>query len=289
MRVVALPDGTEILAPSAMEAAVLYREIVTDRTYERHGITIRANDVVFDVGANVGVFAIHVSREVPGARVFAFEPVAPVFAALTRNLQTHAPSVRAFNAGLASAEGEVVFEFDPHMTLATTMDQKAVAGAANRTARVSAWAAAAFADVHRVRPNSLTRLVESFGPATRPAAALALGAPIALFLAIRRRLTLQRHLCRLTTLPRAMHDAGVDRIDMLKIDVEAAEESVIAGIDAETWPRIRQLAVEVHDVDGRLARLRRLLDDHGFATTVAREDWDLHALLGIHTLYGARP
>src|SRR5262245_40962461 len=100
-----------MLAPSPVEAAILYREIVTERTYERHGIGVRAGDVVFDVGANVGLFAIHLARTTPGARVHAFEPIPPLFDALTKNLAEHAPGARAYNVGLADRDGEAVFEF----------------------------------------------------------------------------------------------------------------------------------------------------------------------------------
>ena len=82
--------------------------------------------------------------------------------------------------------------------------------------------------------------------------------------------------------------AGVERVDLLKVDVEGAEEAVLAGIPDATWPAIRQLVVEVHDVDGRLERLRRLLERCGYRTQSAREDWALHQLLGIYTLYATR-
>ena len=290
MRQCALPDGLQIWAPNALEAAVLYREIVEERTYERHGIRIQADDVVFDVGANIGLFAIHVSRSVPGVRVHAFEPLPPVFDMLTRNLAAHAPAAIARNVGLADREGKAVFELDPSMTIASTMYPTALRDAADLSASKSAWALAGIADLHRVQPNAVTKWIEarSDRPAGR-AAALAVAAPLNMLGGIRRRLSLQRHTCRLQTLSNAVRDTGVDRIDLLKIDVEGAEEAVLAGIHEATWPRIRQLVIEVHDVDGRLSRLQRLLGARGFETTTAREDWALHALMGIYTLYAARP
>ena len=289
MRQFALPDGSRIWAPSALEVAILHREIVTERTYERHGIRLGPGDVVFDVGANIGLFAIHVTRTVPEARVYAFEPLPPVFDALRRNLEAHAPSVRASQVGLSDRESDAVFEFDPNMTLASTMDPGALKAAADRRAPASAWAAAALVDLHRVKPNVVTRwIAPRAGRPSGRAAALAIAAPVALLSGVRRRLTLQRHTCRLRTLSIAVGEAGVERVDLVKIDVEGAEEAVIGGIDAATWPRIRQLVIEVHDVDGRVERLRRVLDGQGFQTTTAREDWALHALLGIYTVYATR-
>jgi FkbM family methyltransferase len=289
VRLVPLPDGTRIWAPNPLEAAILYREIVSEGTYERYGITIRDGDVVFDIGANIGLFAIHVSRRCPGAALHAFEPLPPLFDALSRNLAAHAPAARAYNVGLGGEAGDAVFEFDPDMTMGATMYPTALKDGADRRASMSAWAIAGFTDLHRVQPTAVTALVTS--RAERPSGrllAMALGVPLAIGREVRRRVRLQRHTCRVRTLPAAMRDAGIDEIGLAKIDVEGAEEAVLAGIDEATWPRIRQFVVEVHDVNGRLGRLQRLLESRGYRTVSAREDWSLHALLGISTLYAMR-
>ena len=289
MRQVSLPDGIRVWSPSPIEAAILYREIVTERTYERCGIRVGAGDVVFDVGANIGLFAIHLSHTVPGVRVHAFEPIPPLFDALTRNLATHAPAVRANNVALADRDGDAVFELDRFLMMNATMHADALKQGANRKASAAAWAAAAIADLDRVNPSAVTRII---GAALRHpvgrVAALAALAPAAVALDVRRRIFLQRHRCRLTTLPAAMRDAGVEHVDLVKVDVEGAEEAVLSGIDAATWPRLRQLVIEVHDIDGRLERLQRLLGSQGYWTTHAREEWALHELLGIYTLYATR-
>ena len=41
-------------------------------------------------------------------------------------------------------------------------------------------------------------------------------------------------------------------MDLLKIDVERAEKEVLQGILPSDWPKIRQVAMEVHDVEGGL-------------------------------------
>jgi acyl carrier protein len=80
---------------------------------------------------------------------------------------------------------------------------------------------------------------------------------------------------------------GLDRVDLLKIDVEKAEWSVLQGIDAEDWPKIRQVAIEVHDIAGRLEAVRTLLRERGFEVAAEQERW----LTGtaIHCLYARRP
>jgi FkbM family methyltransferase len=52
-------------------------------------------------------------------------------------------------------------------------------------------------------------------------------------------------------------------VDLLKIDVEGAELDVLQGIDARHWPLIRQVVMEVQDLDDRLAQVCDLLARHG--------------------------
>jgi thioesterase domain-containing protein/acyl carrier protein len=56
----------------------------------------------------------------------------------------------------------------------------------------------------------------------------------------------------------------VSRIDLLKIDVEGAELDVLSRIEPEHWSCIRQIVIELHDVDGRLRRISELLEAKGF-------------------------
>lgn len=59
-------------------------------------------------------------------------------------------------------------------------------------------------------------------------------------------------------------------IDLLKIDVEGAETDVLLGVDEEQWPRIRQVVVEVVDMDGRLSAVCDVLRGAGYAVDASR-------------------
>ena len=80
-------------------------------------------------------------------------------------------------------------------------------------------------------------------------------------------------------------ELGIGRIDLLKIDVEQAEADVLAGILDADWPLIRQLAAEVHDLDGRLAAIVSELRGRGFEVETEQEpafrDGPLHMLYAI--------
>jgi FkbM family methyltransferase len=54
-------------------------------------------------------------------------------------------------------------------------------------------------------------------------------------------------------------------VDLLKIDAVGSELDILGGIDAPHWPHIRQLVLDVQDVEGRLTNVCWVLQDQGFA------------------------
>ena len=65
--VVELPDGSPFIARNRNETRFLYGEIVEERSYLRHGVEIRDGDIVFDAGANTGMFTRFVASVAPSA------------------------------------------------------------------------------------------------------------------------------------------------------------------------------------------------------------------------------
>jgi len=57
--------------------------------------------------------------------------------------------------------------------------------------------------------------------------------------------------CELRTLSSVLCEQQLDRVDLLKIDVEGAERDVLQGIQDGDWSLIQQIVVEVHDQGGR--------------------------------------
>lgn len=286
---VTLPGGLSLWALQAFEAKLLHREVMVDRTYERHGITLPPGACVFDVGANIGMYAVHLARTVPGVTVRAFEPAPPAFGALQRNLAEHVANGTAVNAGLAATTGSAVLEIDRFMSVAASMQPTVFRDAAPRRVGIAEWATAALADFERVEPNAVIGALHAGLTRrwSRPLTLLAL-APVAIVLEARKRLFLRRHRCDLVTLSDELAKSGFVQVDLAKIDVEGAEEDVLAGIADADWPRFRQFVIEVHDVDGRLNRMAALLEGRGYRVTRDREDWALHELMGISTLYAVR-
>jgi hypothetical protein len=65
-------------------------------------------------------------------------------------------------------------------------------------------------------------------------------------------------------------EEGIERIDLLKINVEKSELDVLMGIGADDWAKIRQLVIEI-DQTGNLAPITALLDQHGFDFLVEQD------------------
>ncbi|MBW8873668.1 MAG: amino acid adenylation domain-containing protein [Acidobacteria bacterium] len=249
-----LPNGLTVAHLNRGETDWLYHEVFAERSYLQRGLTLADGDCVFDVGANIGLFTLFVHHTVRNARVFAFEPSPPTFACLRANAEMHGLDVELFDCGLSDVAREAEFTFYPQVSASSGLYADADADArvtrrflANQDARLAEYAD----DLMEGRFAS-----QVF---TRP----------------------------LRRLSDVLRERGVERIDYLKLDVEKSELDVLWGIGDEDWPRIRQIAMEVHDTDGRLAHIVGLLCDRGFAVEV--DQLDLLADTGLFNLYAVHP
>jgi hypothetical protein len=64
----------------------------------------------------------------------------------------------------------------------------------------------------------------------------------------------------------------VQRIDLLKVDVEKSELDVLLGIEGQDWPKIKQVVVEVHDLEHRVEKITALLKEHGFRRITVEQE-----------------
>lgn len=102
---IVLRDGTTISAPEARTLVPLLLEIFVDRAYDREPVALRAGDVVVDIGAHAGTFALYAVAR--GARrVIAYEPSPVNVAHARRNLERNgARAVELVEAAVAAEEG----------------------------------------------------------------------------------------------------------------------------------------------------------------------------------------
>jgi hypothetical protein len=104
---------------------------------------------------------------------------------------------------------------------------------------------------------------------------------------LRRQLYSEAVTCEMRTLSQFVKDEGVERIDLLKIDVEKAEMDVLHGITVADWPKIQQVIIEVHDIDHRVDAIVALLLEHGLSELAVEQPLTLKNT-NIHTIFAKR-
>jgi hypothetical protein len=53
-----LPNGQHINILDKLTAEYVYKEIFIEKEYLKNGIAIKNNKIIFDVGANIGLFTL---------------------------------------------------------------------------------------------------------------------------------------------------------------------------------------------------------------------------------------
>src|SRR5947209_4388535 len=120
-----LPNGLEIAHQNKNETDYLYREIFEQKIYMRHGIYLREDAVVFDVGANIGMFTLFAADHCVKGRIYAFEPIGPIYENLQRNAELCPVQVKLFPLGLSEREKTVPFTYYPRYSMMSSQSNYA--------------------------------------------------------------------------------------------------------------------------------------------------------------------
>ena len=248
-----LPNKLEVFHHNRNETEHLYHQIFENQFYLKRGISIKPGDCIFDVGANIGLFTLFVFHQVRNASVYSFEPIPSNFEKLRNNVALYGLDANLFNCGLSDRERTATFTFYPN------------------------WSACSgvYANVEEEEEALKTFLINQGELVAEYADELIEG-----------RYDGEQVVCQLRTLSEVIRQHNIERIDLLKLDVEKSEWDVLEGIEAADWQKIRQVVVEVHDLDGRLERMQQLLAEQGFVVEVEQDA----GLVGtnIHSLYARR-
>lgn len=89
-------------SPSQVDLGFLFHEIWLDGVYNRSGYEVGQGDIVIDIGANIGTFAIYVAASAPGVKVFAYEPFPQNFDYLCKNISdSYLTNVKPYRKAIA--------------------------------------------------------------------------------------------------------------------------------------------------------------------------------------------
>ena len=199
-----------------------------------------------DVGANIGLFSMLVAEQWLDARVWAFEPIPALQRLLQRNVARYGSRVQVCGYGLSAHSGPETFWYYPRYTMMS--GRRAYADPAGDRAVVERYLAqSADRGLQSAAPELLAGRFEGEAvPGT-----------------VRR-------------LSEVLREEGLARVDLLKVDVQRAEEDVLSGLESGDWAKVQQVVLEVHDAGsgptaGRVGRLRELLTGQGFEVVVEQD------------------
>ena len=242
-----LPNGMKIFYLREEEVTVLYEQI---QDYIKYGIELQEGDIVFDVGANIGLFTLWAYQKCQkNLNIYAFEPIPAIFNVLQANAQRFDPEkIKVFPCGLSRESKSVTFAYHPNATMLSTAYQEDLPELQKQLRQ------AVLCNIEYA-PKSF-RWLRWFPPFLRS-------------LLIQNNLEtafqIEPVTCQLKTVSEIIREHGVEQIDLLKIDVEKGEFDVLLGVEAQDWQKLKQIVVEVHDLEHRLQKITSLLEEHDFS------------------------
>lgn len=233
-----LPNGMEVAHYSKNETDYLYRDIFQRRVYIRHGISLDAVSCVFDVGANIGMFTLFMREQCPDARIYAFEPIPALFQRVEANVALYGDErAQTFPLALASEVGSSQFTFYSKMSLMSGR----YADSTLEHQVMQSYLSNQYDDPERdLGSQRIEELLES-------------------------RFESECLSCPISTISEVIRQHNIERIDLLKIDVERSELDVLRGIAAADWSKIVQVVIEVEDRHNRLNTIIALLEARGYS------------------------
>jgi FkbM family methyltransferase len=249
-----------------MEMLFCYKEIFVSGAYQNPLIKIKDGDAILDVGANIGLFMHYITRQCARSTIYAFEPIPRICKVLAENARSiSGHDVHVFSCGLSDKPGEATFTFLRNVTARSTMYPEF--SPADESMRGKAREEQFMLQTFGELPSAPLRWAIGALPTF---ARRSLARATVKFHARKRQIT-----CPLKTLSQIIDENKIERIDLLKIDVEGAERDVLRGIEPRHWPLIHQFIIEIHPGPGDvLADVRKVLEDRGFRTSIS--DQTLH-------------
>lgn len=242
MKSTTLFDGTKVFCLRKPEAKMLDHHV---DGYLQNGITIKDGDVVLDIGANIGVFGVRALQKAANVEVHCFEPIPAIADVLRRNAEVHGNGrFHVYQCGVSSSNTTATFTYFPNTPALSTLHPEqwdenpgafrdAVKGTMKNPPEGMKWM--------KWIPTAFSGVIASY---------LVSGS--------------QKVSCELKPLSEVITNQNIRKIDLLKIDCEGAEWDVLLGIKEEHWSMVKSMVVEVHDLNGRLEKMKELLKNKGF-------------------------
>jgi len=242
-----LPNGLEIYHLNKHETDFMYKDIFQDLIYLRNGISIKKDNCIFDVGANIGLFSLFVKQNYPDAKIFAFEPIPILRKIFQLNLKKFS-GIQVSEYGLTNEDKEEILTYYPDYSLMSGFhcdfneDTKILTECVEKE----------FLKENPNLENNSDRILKLLSQTK-----------------LKEKQTIK---CKLTTLSSYINLNKIQQIDLLKINAEKSELNILNGIKKNDWPKIKQIILEVNDLRGSLKQITEKLTENNFNIIVEKEE-----------------
>ena len=247
MKKTTLKDGTKIYCITSLEAQMLDVHV---SEYFKNGIVINSKDTIIDVGANIGIFGRRILQQYK-AEILAFEPIDIIFKVLEKNVKlSKNDKYKIFPYGISNKNESINFVYYPNCPALSTSSPEiwndnqqlllAIKGSLESAPKEWWWA--------KFIPTQFYFLISYWMKRNS-----------------------KNIKCELKTLSYVIENNSLHKIDLLKIDCEGNELKVLEGIDEIHWPLIKQIVLEVHNIDDRLNKIINIIKKQGFKLKVEKE------------------
>jgi FkbM family methyltransferase len=301
-----LPNGLRLAVTSnGNDSITNYHEIFVDQNYWHHEVKLNPNKpkahIVFDIGANAGYFTVYLAEKAKQSQhkinIYSFEPIPHIYKSLRYNVENvvknnknpYIQSVSHYNCGLSDYIGTGIFRYDLALTVASSMYHEEITNilfkqSFKRLLRATIFDTTLVGATPKSIGNNLILLLDT--PIIGSIVSLLL-LPFIIILAVHiiiaSSLTSRKVKCQLNTVDNIIKQENLqldnspnNRIDLMKIDVEGAEEAVLHGLS--NLQLVDQYVVEVHNINDRINRLKQLFESSGYLVTIEREKWSSNIL-----------
>ena len=215
-------------------------------------ISIKKGDTIIDIGANIGILGIELSKKFKNdIEIISFEPIKEIFKVLKKNsLESNNDKFKCYQFGISDENTTEEFTFYPHSPALSSSNNeiwnsknelmKALKGNLDNAPKNWWWVKFV---PYSFYPFILNQLIKN---------------PVKVS-------------CELKKLSDVIENLNIKKIDLLKIDCEGNELKVLNGISNNNWPIINQLIIEVHNINDRLNYINNMLVDKGYVIKKIQE------------------
>lgn len=235
------------------ESDYFYEEIFVKQLYFKYFITINEGSTIIDVGANIGLFSLFCCQKHKNLKIYAIEPLPPIFEVLQRNLSNEHQIVSLFNVGVVEDESVSnvnlfhYFAMNPGESTRHQIEREQQRkrlrhelslNEGNRNKHFL------YKNKHKMYEidNQYNEIIANLDEEDKYS---------------------ESFCCKLKSLQTIITESLIEKVDLLKIDVEGDELLVLKSIGSQ-WDKIRQIVLEVHDIDGRLDAVISVLRQKSF-------------------------